>query len=364
MIRSLYKPLKIGYVPLTDCAPIIMARELGLFKKYGIPVELSREIGWATIRDKIIYGELDAAHALAAMPFAATLGLGSIVSECVAGIVLSLHGNGITLSKDLRERGVVDAKTLRHEIERSRGERLYTFGVVFPYSTHHYLLRQWLLSGGINPDEDVNIVVVPAPSTFGHLKSGNLDGYCVGEPWNTMAIKEGIGWAAATSIDLAPGHPEKVLLTQRAFAEGNPDEYTALLAALIESCAWCDRHENRERLVETLAQPHYINVPKAAVRASLMDAFDYGYGRTETLGDFHVFHRYAANEPSPEKAAWVLNHLVREQHPDKGVSASAQLLQKVFRRDFFLKALALTGADKTSTDPQLKSTHELETANC
>ena len=175
-----------------------MAHELGLFRKFGLNVSLSRELGWATIRDKIIYGELDAAHAVAGLPFAVSLGLGSIQCECVTGLVLCLQGNAITLSQDLWLRGVRDAGGLHREILRSRGRRTFTFGVAFPFSSHNFLLRQWLLSGGIQPDRDVRIVVVPPPQMFANLEAGNLDGYCVGEPWNSVAVKKGAGWCAAT----------------------------------------------------------------------------------------------------------------------------------------------------------------------
>jgi ABC-type nitrate/sulfonate/bicarbonate transport system substrate-binding protein len=188
------KPLRLGYVPLIDCAPLVMAQELGLYTKYDLRVTLSREPGWATIRDKILYGDLEAAHALAVMPFAATMGLGSIRSDCVTGLVLNLHGNAITLSQELRQRGVRDARTLRSEIERNRGRKTYTFGVVFQWSSHNFVLRHWLSSAGIDPDKDVRIVVVPPPAMFINLKAGNLDGYCVGEPWNSIAVESGDGW--------------------------------------------------------------------------------------------------------------------------------------------------------------------------
>jgi ABC-type nitrate/sulfonate/bicarbonate transport system substrate-binding protein len=170
----------VGFVPLTDCAPLIMAHELGLFRKYGLRVALSRELGWATIRDKIIHRELDAAHALASMPVAATLGLGSIRCDCLTGLVLNLHGNAITLSEELWRRGVRDGATLRDEIRKLHVQKKFTFGVVNPFSSHHYLLRNWLASFGIRPDRDVRIVTVPPPQMVPNLKAGNLDGFCRG----------------------------------------------------------------------------------------------------------------------------------------------------------------------------------------
>src|SRR5579859_135901 len=235
------KPLLLGFVPLTDCAPFVMARELGLFAKHGLHVVLKRELGWATIRDKIIYGELDAAHAVAGIGFAATFGLGSIPCPCVTGLVLNLHGNAITLSRELWESGVRDAKTMREAIVKSRGRKVFTLGAVFPFSSHNFLLRQWLAGGGIDPDRDVRIVVVPPPQMVANLEAGHLDGYCVGEPWNSVAVQSHAGWIAATSSELDSQHPEKVLMVRDDFAAKRSEEHVALVAALIEACEFCDQ---------------------------------------------------------------------------------------------------------------------------
>lgn len=344
--RRRHRPLRVGFVPLIDCAPLVMAQELGLFAKYGLSVHLSREIGWATVRDKIVYGELDAAHALAAMPMAAVFGAGSIACDCLTGLVLNLNGNAITLSQDLWERGVRDAKTLKAEIEEARGKKVYTFGVVFPYSTHNFLLRQWLASGGIQPDEDVRLVVVPAPSMFDNLKSGNLDGYCVGEPWNSAAVQAGIGWCVATSAQLAPLHPEKVLMVRRQFAEELEGEHLALIAALLEACAFCDRPENREQVVATIAYPKYVHAPVETLRASLLNRFDFGHGRVELLSDFHIFSRREANVPSGDKATWILRQL-RESGLLKNVpTLQMEAAVNVFRPDIFQLASELVTQTK------------------
>jgi len=315
-----------------------MAHELGLFGKYGLEVELRREVGWASIRDKVIYGELDAAHSLAAMPFAATLGLGSIACECVTGLVLNLNGNAITLSEQLWKLGVRDARSLKMEIDRARGRKVYTFGVVFQFSSHNFLLRQWLASGGINPDTDVRIVVVPPPSMFANLKSGNLDGYCVGEPWNTVGIQSELGWGVTSSVRLAPGHPEKVLMVRRTFAETDAAEHLRLIAAILEACEFCDQPANREHIISTLAKPKYVNAPVECLRHSLSGSFDFGHGHVEVLPDFAIFHRNNANEPSSDKAAWVVNQLIRSglvKDPPKMLNA---LNGKVFRPDIYAQA--------------------------
>jgi ABC-type nitrate/sulfonate/bicarbonate transport system substrate-binding protein len=217
--RSRTRPVRIGFVPLNDCAPIVMAHELGLFEKYDLVVRLSREIGWATVRDKIVYGELDAAHAVAGLVFVCSFGLGVLQTDCLTALVLNLHGNAITLSNELRACGVHDGKTLKFEIERSRGKRLFTFGVAFPFSSHNFILCEWLRAAGIEPRVDVEIVTVPPPQMFPNLRAGNLDGYCVGEPWNSLAVMRRAGWCVATSAELAPLHPEKVLIVRRDFAE-------------------------------------------------------------------------------------------------------------------------------------------------
>lgn len=337
------KPLRLGFVPLTDCAPLVMARELGLFAKHGLHVVLKRELGWATIRDKIIYGELDAAHSVAGIGFAATFGLGSIPCPCVTGLVLNLHGNAITLSRELWESGVRDAKTLREAVVKSRNRKVFTFGAVFPFSSHNFLLRQWLAGGGIDPDRDVRIVVVPPPQMAVNLEAGHLDGYCVGEPWNSVAVHREIGWCAATSAQLAPGHPEKVLLVRRRFAEERASEHLALVAALLEACAFCDRPENAGRIISSLDRPEYLNRPAGSFAPSLGGLFDFGFGRVESVPDFHVFHRRGANDPSPDKAAWIMRMIV--QHglaPNRSVFQT-EAAREIFRPDIFRAARQLAG---------------------
>lgn len=334
------RPLRLGFVPLNDCAPVVMAGELGLFSKYGINVELSREVGWATVRDKIIYGELDAAHAPAGMVVAASAGLGSIRTECLTGLVINLHGNAITLSQRLWKRGVRDGAGLRREIGRLRGAHKFTFGVVFPFSSHHFLLRSWLLSNGIDPDRDVRIVVVPPSQMFGNLKAGNLDGYCVGEPWNSVAVMGRAGFVVSTSSELASRHPEKVLMVRRDFAAMREGEHLAMIAALVEACRFCDVQENRERIIEALAGPQYLNAPIHALRMSMSGSFDFGNGRIEEAGDFHIFSRNNANEPDAEKAAWVMRSL-RE-----GISAAPAQFDalrpgEMFRADIYKQAIQL-----------------------
>jgi ABC-type nitrate/sulfonate/bicarbonate transport system substrate-binding protein len=339
------QPLRLGFVPLTDCAPLVMAQELGLFRKYGLRVILSRELGWATIRDKVIYGELDAAHAVAGMPFAATLGWGSIPCDCLTALVLNQHGNAITLSTDLWRRGVCDGATLRQEIcsQRARGgEKTFTFGAVSSFSSHYFLLRQWLETSGIPVGRNVRIVVVPPPQMAAHLKAGHLDGFCVGEPWNSAAVQAQDGWVVATSAELAPGHPEKVLMVRRDFAEQRPEEHLALVAALLDACKWCDAPENREQLVATLTRPDYVSASAVALWRGLEGRLDCGHGRVRTVPDFLLFHRDNANEPSAGKAAWVLQHLRNSGLCPNPSLLNAGLGRQIFRADLFDQAVQLS----------------------
>lgn len=316
-----------------------MAHELGLFARLGIDAVLTREVGWATIRDKIIQGELDAAHAPAGMLVAVSSGIGAVQTPCVTGLVLNLHGNAITLSQTLWERGVRDGLTLRDYIHGAP-ERP-TFGIVYPYSSHGFMLRNWLRSHRIDPDRDVQLVVVPPAQVHSNLKAGHLDGYCVGEPWNSIAVMSRTGWVAATSAELEPGHPEKVLMVREEFASAREDEHLALVAALIEACRFCDAPENRERVIETLAQPQFVNAPIQAVRMSLGGTFDYGNERIEKTGSQHVFHSGNANEPDPAKAEWVISNLVRSGAIADPALIEAGTAERCFRADIFHQAQQL-----------------------
>ncbi len=333
--------IRLGFVPLTDCAPVVMACELGLFEKHGLDVTLRREIGWASIRDKIIFGELDAAHALAAMPFAITMGLGSVRCACETAIVLNCHGNAITLSRQLHQLGVRDVAGLASIVRAGRLGRRLMLGTVFPHSAHTVLLREWLKSGGIDPDQDVDIVVVPPPGMVASLRAGNLDGFCVGEPWNTLAVQAGIGWCPVPGCEISPGHPEKVLLVKSSFAEERAGEHLRLVAALHEACAWCQAPQHRELLSRTLARPEYLNVDAGSLMPALSGNFDMGAGRMEHLPDFIKFHGDGVNAPSPVHAAWILRHL-RQMHPAAFLQMPVDAMtDNIFDRDSFLSAIRL-----------------------
>lgn len=336
MLRS--RPLRVGFLALTDAAPFAVAEELGLFVKYGLRVQLTREVGWATIREKIIYGELDAAQCPAPMLWSTALGIDSVPYPVLTALVLSMNGNALTLSERLWNMGVRDAATLREEARRRSGERKLTFGVVSPQSSHHIFLRAWLSAGGIQPDRDVRIVVVPPAQMFRNLAAGTIDGYCAGEPWNTLSVREKVGWCPAWSAGNQLSGVEKVLMVAESFAIQRANEHHALVAALHEACIWCDERENREPLARLLSGSRYINQSTHVISPSLLGQFDCGHGRIENVPDFHVFHRGEANVPTEAKAQILQRELI-----DSGLLKSTQvpdeLSKRLFRDDLFNHAV-------------------------
>jgi ABC-type nitrate/sulfonate/bicarbonate transport system substrate-binding protein len=333
------RPLRLGFLALTDAAPLAVAEHLGLFTKHGLRVELHREIGWATIREKIIYGELEATQAPAPMLWSTQLGLGCAPCDVLTALVLNLHGNALTLSRALWEAGARDAASLRAYAKDRRARQPLTFGIVFHYSSHHLLLRDWLLAAGINPDRDVRIVVVPPAQMFRNLAAGTIDGYCAGEPWNTLAVREGAGWCPTWSAAQSPGHVEKVLMVTERFAEKNPAEHAALVAALNAACAWCDEPQNREPLAQLLSGSTYLNLPARVISPALLGRFDCGHGRVETVPDFHVFHRGDANVPTAAKAAARQQALGAATVLTPAAAADAELPTRLFREDLFRGAV-------------------------
>jgi len=336
-----FRPLRIGYVALTDAAPFVVAQELGLYKKFGLNVSLSREVGWATIREKIIYGEIDAAHALAPMLWATHLGIDSAPNPVLTGLVLSQHGNAITLSHRLWDAGVRDATSLFHEARRRVGERRLTLGVVFRQSSHHIFLRSWLRSGGLDPDRDVRIVVVPPAQMFRNLAAGTIEGYCAGEPWNTLAIQAKLGWSPAWGVAQSESPVEKVLLVTERFSRERANEHLALIAALVEACAWCDHRENRAELAEILSRPEYLNQPISVLQPSLLGRFDSGHGQVQAAPDFHTFHHGRINAPTLGKAQTLQRELV-EENLIGATQVYPALPGRLFREDIFISAMQLT----------------------
>lgn len=331
--------VRIGFVPLVDCAPLLAADAMGLFTKHGVEVELSREVGWATIREKILYRQLDAAHAPAGLALSLRLGLDGLSCRAIAPFVFNLHGNAITLSMDLYRRGVRDCVTL-NKLIRSTPQRLFTFAVVARSGSHNFLMRRWLKEGGADPDRDVRIVVLPPTQMAGSLRAGLIDGYCVGEPWNSVAVADGTGWCPAISEDLAASHPEKVLLTTEEFSESNPAALTAVIRALHEACAFCDETKNRAKVIDMLLGSGHMRAERGILKHSLIGPFDNGVGDRRNAEHFHIFHRRNANVPSPDKAEWIV-----ESFLEHGLIApvdatlARRAMSECWRPDLFQQAI-------------------------
>jgi ABC-type nitrate/sulfonate/bicarbonate transport system substrate-binding protein len=332
------RPLRIGFLPLTDAAPLIVAQRHGFFARHGLQVKLHREVGWATIREKIIYGELDAAQAPAPMLWATHLGIGCPPCHVLTALVLNLHGNAITLSRSLWDAGVRDVTSLRNLIRARPAGQLLTFGVVSLFSSHYLLLRDWLRGADLSLESDVRIVVVPPAQMFRNLAAGTIDGYCAGEPWNTLAVRENAGWCPAWSAAQQPGQMEKVLMVTQHFAQKQPDEHAALVAALAEACAWCDEPQHRQPLANLLAEAEYLNLPARVIAPALTGRFDCGNGRVESTPDFHIFHRGEANVPTAARAAELQSALIGAGLLSTAVT-TPELPQYLFREDLYRDAL-------------------------
>ncbi len=324
---------------MTDCAPLVVAQEMGYFKKHGLHVELSREPGWATIREKIYHGELDAAQAPTSMVMELSFGYTGMVSRCLTAFVTAHNGNAITLSNELWEMGVRDGASLAQVIKANPARR-FTFAGVLKYSSQNYLIRHWLLSHGITPEKDVDIVVVPPPQVHDCLKRGYLDGYCVAEPWSSLGLLQNIGFCTTLTSDFSPMHPEKVFMVTEAFHEEDPARHLALLRALWDAATFCDNPENRPGLSRLLANPRYIDVPVDTLNNALVGPFRMGMGNQTPADDAIVFHRNDANRPTLQKAAWVMNEISLHKIQPKFSKPSRAQILSCFREDIYDDLLA------------------------
>jgi nitrate ABC transporter ATP-binding subunit len=304
--------LDIGYIPLTDCAPLVVAKEKGLFEKNGLTqVNLNREPSWNIISQELRAGRLDAAQVVAGMPLSITLGMGGNAPvPMVTALTMSRNGNAITLSKSLYEEGVRTLADFKAAIARAP-DKVRTLGMVHPSSMHNLMLRHWLASGGIDPDRDVNITVIPPAQMVSNLKAGNIDGYCVGEPWNSRAVREEIGFVIATDMDIWSGHLEKVLTVREDWAEKYPATHLALVKALMEACEYCDDRRNREEIVELICRPEYVGADPAVIRPGFIDPYDRGFGQVQSLLHYNQFYVAKTNCPKRVEALWVLTQMAR-----------------------------------------------------
>ncbi|HYE36507.1 CmpA/NrtA family ABC transporter substrate-binding protein [Methylocaldum sp.] len=363
--------LNLGFIPLTDCAPLVIAHEKGFFQKHGLEVTLSREVSWANVRDKVFTGVLDGGHMLAAMPIATTLGLGELKKPTITALSLDLNGNAITVSQDLYRRMAeldpaaaaerpMSARALKQAIEagRSAGRESLCFATVFPFSTHNYMLRYWLAAGGIDPDRDVRLVVIPPPHMVSYLSSGEIDGYCVGEPWNAQAVTTGVGRTLITDYEIWNNKPEKVLGVNRDWAERHPNTHRALLMALLETARWIDQSENRIEVVDILAREDYVNAPADVVKMSMTGSFHYQIDAAPTpLPDFNVFFRYAATFPWRSHAVWFITQMYRWGQLRAPIDMR-KLAEEVYRPDLYREAAQALGLPCPTLDYKTEGQHD------
>jgi nitrate/nitrite transport system ATP-binding protein len=305
--------LDIGFLPLTDAAPLIVAKEKGFFAKYGLEeVTLSRETSWKEIAKGVGTGRLDAAQMVAGMPLALTLGAGDKTPVTVVNAInLSRNANAITLSKRLYNQGVRTLADLKTAIN-TNSDQILTLGIVHATSMQNLMLRYWLAAGGIDPDRDVSLTVLPPTQMVSQLKAGNIDGYCAGEPWNYSAVHEDVGFVAATALEIWSGQPKKVLGVREEWAQNNPETYLALVKALLEACQYCDDLRNREEILQLICRPEYLDVDPAYVRPGFTDPYDRGDGtEPQELTSYNQFFVNQTNYPNRTELLWMVTQMAR-----------------------------------------------------
>lgn len=271
--------VKIGFIPLTDCASVVMASLLGFDKKYGIKITLSKEASWAGVRDKLANGELDAAHVLSGLIYGVQMGIGGQKKDMAILMGLNNNGQAITLSKKLADKGAVDGPSLAKLMASDKRE--YTFAQTFPTGTHAMWLYYWLAANGVNPLKDAKVITVPPPQMVANMRVGNMDGFCVGEPWGHRAIVDGVGITAITTQEIWKDHPEKVLGTTAEFAAKNPNTCRALIAAVLEAGRWIDASlANKNKMAEAITDKSYVNTSKDVIDQRIMGRYQNGLGKT------------------------------------------------------------------------------------
>jgi nitrate/nitrite transport system substrate-binding protein len=329
--------IKIGFIPLTDCASVVMAHELGLFKKHGVDVEISKEASWATIRDKVLTGELHAAHCLFGMPFSVYTGVGGQAGqEMLVAMILSNNGQAITLSKDFCERvGFREVSKVRAAVEALKKEKTVTFAMTFPGGTHDIWLRYWLAAVGVD-QKTVKIITIPPPQMVANMKVGNMDGYSVGEPWNGVGVQQGIGFTHIASQDIWKHHPEKALVVNKGFSERRRDGLKSVMKAVLEASIWLDDLNNRKQAAGVIAKQSYINAPTEVIGARLLGRYELGCGGSHTYtDDYMLFHRGGAtNFPRKSHAIWFMTQYARfgylQQTPDYKAIADKLVMQELY----------------------------------
>jgi nitrate/nitrite transport system substrate-binding protein len=329
-----------GFIALTDCSPIVIAHEKGLFKKYGINSTVTKPANWAAIRDALIKGDTQATHMLIGMPIASTIGLGgSSPVPMVVPWILNRNGQAITLKNDLKGKVAGDPKALKPFVDEAKaaGTKM-SFAMTFPPGTHAMWIRYYLAAGGIHPDKDVELITIPPPQMVANMKVGKMDGYCVGEPWNARAIGEDVGFTSVATQEIWKDHPEKVCAFTAEFAEKNPKTVKACLKALNEASVWLDDLSNRKEQVAIVSRDAYIKCPPEVIYGRLMGELDYGDGRKVKDENYMIFSQRNANYPQPAYGKWWLTQFRRWGMVAEAPNYEA-ITKQVFRTDIYEEAM-------------------------
>ncbi len=314
------KEVKIGFIPLTDCASVVMASVLGFDKKYGVTIIPTKEASWAGVRDKLVSGELDMAHVLYGLVYGVHLGTAGPKKDMAVLMSLNHNGQAITLSKTLADKGAVDGPSLAKVMAGEKRE--YTFAGTFPTGTHAMWMHYWLAAAGINPISGAKLITVPPPQMVANMRVGNMDGFCVGEPWNHRAIMDGIGITANTTQDIWKDHPEKVLGCTAEFVKKYPNTTRAVMMAVLEAGRWIDASlANKMKMAETVAQKSYINTSVDAINQRILGRYQNGLGKTwDDPNHMKFFNDGAVNFPYLSDGMWFLTQHKRwglmKEHPD------------------------------------------------
>ena len=314
------KEVRIGFIPLTDCASVVMAAVNKFDEKHGIKIVPTKEASWAGVRDKLVNGELDMAHVLYGLVYGVHLGVGGPKKDMAVLMTLNHNGQAITLSKKLADAGAADGASLARSMANEKRE--YTFAQTFPTGTHAMWLYYWLAAAGVNPMKDAKVITVPPPQMVANMRVGNMDGFCVGEPWNHRAIIDGIGITAVTTQDIWRDHPEKVLGTTAEFARKHPNTCRAVIAAVLEAGRWIDAGlQNKSRMAEVIADKAYVNTSVDAINQRILGRYQNGLGRTwDDPNHMKFFGDGAVNFPYLSDGMWFLTQHKRwgllKEHPD------------------------------------------------
>lgn len=314
------KEVKIGFIPLTDCASVVMASVLKIDEKYGVKIIPTKEASWAGVRDKLVNGELDMAHVLWGLIYGVQMGIGGPKKDMAILMNLNHNGQAITLSKKLADKGAVDGPGLAKLMQTEKRE--YTFAQTFPTGTHAMWLYYWLAANGVNPMKEAKVITVPPPQMVANMRVGNMDGFCVGEPWNHRAIIDGIGITAATTQDVWPDHPEKVLGTTGDFVKKYPNTARAVIMAVLEAGRWIDAGlKNKQQMAETIAEKAYVNTSVDAINQRILGRYQNGLGKTwDDPKHMKFFDDGAATYPYLSDGMWFLTQHKRwgllKSHPD------------------------------------------------